>query len=129
MKNIIAVIAARGGSKGIPNKNLIPFCGKPLIYWSIKVALDTPEINSVWVSTDDPLIAAQSQAFGAEVVNRPDELSGDIIMPDAAWEHAVNEVIKVSGVAIDIVVALQNTSPLRQSSDLSHAILNFNQSD
>jgi len=129
MKNIIAVIAARGGSKGIPNKNLIPFCGKPLIYWSIKVALETPEINSVWVTTDDTLIAEQSQRFGAEVVMRPDELSGDIIMSDAAWEHAINEVSRTSDATIDMVVALQNTSPLRQSSDLSQAILKFKQSE
>lgn len=129
MENVIAIIAARGGSKGIPNKNLVSFCGKPLIYWSIKVALDTPEITGVWVSTDDHTIADYSRQFGASVIERPAHLSGDVIMPDAAWEHAIEVISKNIVEPIDIIVALQNTSPLRETSDLSDAIHKYRHSD
>lgn len=125
--NTIAVIAARGGSKGIPNKNLLNFCGKPLLHWSVDTALRTPEISSVWVSTDDAKIAEVAAESGAGVVMRPQELSGDVVMPDLAWLHMITSLIQ-KGENIDCVVALQATSPARLPSHLSTGINDYKSS-
>lgn len=125
--NTIAVIAARGGSKGIPKKNLLNFCGKPLLHWSIDTALRTPEISSVWVSTDDTTIAKTAAESGAGVITRPEELSGDIVMPDLAWLHTITSIVQ-KGEKIDCVVALQATSPVRLPSHLSNGINDYKSS-
>ena len=79
MGNIIAVIPARGGSKGIPRKNIADICGKPLIAYAIEVALNTPEISTVFVSTDDNEIAEIAKSLGAEVpFLRPAYLADDL---------------------------------------------------
>ena len=123
----IAVIAARGGSKGIPNKNLINFCGKPLLHWSVETAIHTPEISSVWVSTDDASIAKVAAESGAGVIMRPQELSGDVIMPDLAWLHTITSLSQ-KGEKIDCVMALQATSPVRLPSHLSNGIHDYKSS-
>ena len=118
--NIVAIIPARGGSKGIPKKNIINFCGKPLIYWSIKNALECNLINSVWVSSNDDEIISLSTKYGAKCIKRPDILSESHSSSESAWIHAINEIEKKE--KIDLVVAMQATSPIRESEDLTNAI-------
>ena len=71
MKNIVAIIPARGGSKGIPKKNLIDFCGKPLVSWTIEQSLDVKTISTVWVSSDSQQILDVGKRLGANTILRP----------------------------------------------------------
>ena len=119
---IIAIIPARGGSKGIPGKNVIDFCGKPLLAWSIEHALSSPLVNEVYVSTDDDTIAAVAKKYGALVIKRPDEISGDTATSESALKHALTEAQKINSTRIDYVVFLQATSPLRETRDIDNAV-------
>lgn len=121
MTSVVAVIPARGGSKGIPRKNLIDVCGKPLLAWSIIHALDATDIDSVWVTSDDEEILEVAKFYGANPIRRPADISGDAASSESAWQHAL-EVIEGYGVDIDLVVALQATSPIREPSDLDGGI-------
>ena len=85
----LAVIAARGGSKGIPNKNLIDLCGKPLIAWTVLQACAANAVDVVAVSSDSEAILAAAEAAGAVGVRRPEEISGDLASSEAAWLHAL----------------------------------------
>src|SRR4030043_1395576 len=93
-KKIIAIIPARGGSKGIPKKNIINFSGRPLLAWSIEDAKNSSLIDAVYVSTDDKEIAKVSQKYGAEVIWRPKEISGDFSPSEDTLKHAINEIYK-----------------------------------
>jgi len=117
----LAVIAARGGSKGIPNKNLIELCGKPLLAWSIEQARAAPEITEVAVSSDSDAILAVAEQYGAVGVKRPAEIAGDTATSESAWLHALEAREPATG-AFDCVVALQATSPVREARDLSEAL-------
>lgn len=111
---LLALIPARGGSKGIPRKNIRPFCGKPLLQWSIDVALAAPSVDRVVVSTDDPEIAEAALAGGAEVpFLRPPELASDTASGIAPVLHALEQLPEVSDVLL-----LQPTSPLRLLDDV-----------
>ena len=74
-------ICARGGSKGIPRKNLVNIYGKPLIYWSIRNAIDSKIINSVWVTSDDDEILSKAQNYGSLIIKRPKNLSNSKTQP------------------------------------------------
>jgi CMP-N,N'-diacetyllegionaminic acid synthase len=118
-KNIVAIIPARGGSKGIPYKNIIDFCGKPLIAWTIEDALQSKHINKVFVSTDDEKIARIAEKFGAQIIWRPAEFATD----NATSESVLNHAISTIGIdTISFVVFLQATSPLRESSDIDAGV-------
>lgn len=119
--NTIAIILARGGSKGIPNKNIIDFCGKPLIAWTIENCLDGGA-NSVWVSSDSDEILSIASKFGANTIKRPNDISGDFATSESAWLHALNYVELLEKIQIDWILAPQVTSPLRESSDIKKAI-------
>ena len=121
---IVAIIPARGGSKGVPEKNIKFFDGKPLIVHSIEQALRAPEISEVYVSTDDSKIAKISELAGSRVIRRPDEISGDTASSESALSHAL-ESIEESGVAFDAVLFLQATSPLRPCHGISDAVKRF----
>ena len=121
MGSVVAIIPARGGSKGIPRKNLIDLCGKPLLAWSILQARRTCAIDSVWVTSDDSEILAVAEAHGARPILRPAEIAGDTAPSESAWLHALDH-IEASGFQIDLVVAMQATSPLREASDLGGGI-------
>ena len=121
MGNVVAIIPARGGSKGIPGKNLKSICGKPLLAWSIMQARAANSINSVWVSSDSNDILAVAEEYGALPIRRPETLSGDIASSESAWLHALEE-IEHSGANVDLIVGMQATSPIRASSDLDAAI-------
>jgi len=122
MNNVVAIIPARGGSKGIPGKNIIDFCGKPLIAWSIEQALGTKEIDSVYVTSDSDEILAAAEKYGANKVKRPHELSGDMAASESAIEHALSMTTR----EINTVVFMQPTSPLRKKDDISRALRQFN---
>lgn len=124
MTRTYAVIAARGGSKGIPGKNLIDLCGKPLLAWTIEQARDAEGVDHVAVSSDSPEILAVAEQFGAIGVLRPADIAGDTAPSEAAWVHALDALDARFGPA-DRVVALQATSPIREPSDISGALAQF----
>ncbi len=121
MGDVVAIIPARGGSKGIPGKNLRLICGKPLLAWSIMQARAAKSIDSVWVSSDSNDILAVAEEYGAIPIRRPEELSGDAASSESAWLHAL-EQIEHSGANVDLIVGMQATSPIRDASDLDAAI-------
>jgi N-acylneuraminate cytidylyltransferase len=123
----IAIIPARGGSKGIPRKNLAPLAGKPLLVWTIESAREAREVDAVYVSTDDAEIAACARAHGAEPIMRPADISGDTSPSEAALLHAL-DVIEASGAIVDLVVFLQATSPFRRRGFVSDALRKFRES-
>jgi CMP-N-acetylneuraminic acid synthetase len=118
----IAFIFARGGSKGVPGKNIKLLGGKPLIAYSIEVALECPDIETVIVSTDDSAIAAVAQEYGAEVpFMRPTELASDTAPEWLAWRHAISRVQQDRG-EFDLFVSLPATSPFRSVADVQGCI-------
>lgn len=124
MSNVVAIIPARGGSKGIPKKNLIAFCGKPLLVWSIEQALAAKEIHSVWVSSDDDEILDVAKQYGANPIRRPHSIAGDTASSESAWLHGIDTIMD-SGLKIRAVVGMQATSPLRKARDLDDAVRFF----
>jgi len=122
---IIAIIPARGGSKGITGKNIKDFCGKPLIAWTIEQALSTSTIDNVYVTSDSSDIIRIAEKYGARIIRRPDDISGDTATTESALAHALTEV----GPDVGAVVLLQPTSPLRKPNDLANCIEQFRSSD
>lgn len=120
MTGTVAIIPARGGSKGLPRKNVLPLAGKPLVAHNIDAARAARLVDRVVVSTDDPEIAAVARAYGAEVVDRPAELSGDLASSEAALLHAL-AVLSDQGYHPDVLVFLQCTSPLTTPEDIDAA--------
>ena len=115
----IATICARGGSQGVPGKNIRPLLGQPLIVHTIKQAISHPQLDRVFVSTDSADIAAVALAAGAEVpFIRPGELSGHSAPKHPVIEHLVDWVVKHVG-PVARIVDLDPTSPLRIASDIS----------
>lgn len=120
MKNY-AFIFARGGSKGLPRKNIKELAGKPLIAYSIDVALKCPSIQHVFVSTEDNEISQISASYGATIINRPIELASDNSPEWLSWIHAIEWVQRKHG-GFDNFVCLPATSPLRNIRDVESAI-------
>ena len=118
-----AIIPARGGSKGIPRKNLKLLEGKPLIVWSIEQVLATRGL-APYVSTEDEEIADVARGAGAQVIERPAELAGDATASEPVIEHAI-EVITAEAARPDQVMFLQATSPLRLPGTLSRCLDEF----
>jgi len=114
----LAIIPARGGSKGIPRKNIRPLAGKPLIAYSIEAALQAESVNRVVVSTDDSDIVKVSKQYGAEIVWRPDEISGDKVSSELALLHVLDQLNKSENYIPDFIVFIQCTSPLMLSKDI-----------
>ena len=122
-KNILGLIPARGGSKGLPRKNIIPLLGKPLIAWTIEQALASKYLDRVVVSTDDKEIAGISKKYGAEVpFIRPKHLATDTATSLSVLQHAANYLSEKEGYLADIIVCLQPTSPLCSAEDIDKAI-------
>jgi len=116
----IALITARGGSKGLPRKNILPLLGIPLIGWTINAALKATSIDAVYVSTDDDEIAEVSRKFGALVIPRPIELARDDTSSEPVIAHAF-EYLKNQGVVVTLMFLLQPTSPVRTSEHIEEA--------
>jgi YrbI family 3-deoxy-D-manno-octulosonate 8-phosphate phosphatase len=123
MTEILALIPARGGSKGIPRKNIKPFAGYPLIAWSIAAGLQAKSVSRVIVSTDDEEIAEVARAHGAEVpFLRPFELAQDDTTDLPVFEHALKWLENNEGYKPEIVVQLRPTSPIRPKGMVDEAI-------
>jgi len=116
---ILGVIPARGGSKGLPRKNILPIAGFPLIYWTIQAAKRSRLLDDFVVSTDDPQIAECARSYGARVLDRPAHLAQDDTTTLAVLQHIVLEH------PCDTVVVLQPTSPLRNADTIDKCISNF----
>ena len=114
---IFAFIPARGGSKGLPGKNIKTLDGKPLIVHSIEQALSSECIDEVYVSSDSDEILNISKGNGAKTILRPDDISGDEATTESAVDHFISEV------DVDVVVLMQCTSPLRYDGCLDEAVL------
>lgn len=123
--HVIAIIPARGGSKRVPGKNLVPVGGEPLIAHTLRHALESRHLSDVYVSTDDDSIAAFSEARGAQTVRRPKELSDDAATSEAALLHVLDYRSQHDLDDPDIVVFLQCTSPVRAHGDIDRAIEQF----
>lgn len=120
MNKIPAIILARSGSKGIIGKNIIDFCGKPLIAWSILQAVKSENVSNVYVSTNGEDIAEVSEKYGAKIIWRPAELASDTSSSEDALSHAIVEMERNE--KFDDAVFLQATSPIRRKNDIDDAI-------
>lgn len=114
----LAIIPARGGSKGLPRKNILPLAGKPLIAHTIAAARGAALVARIVVSTDDDEIAAVAQAYGAEVVRRPDDLASDFARSEDALLHVLDTLEESEGYRPDAIAFLQCTSPLTTPGDI-----------
>ena len=121
-KKILAVIPARGGSKGIPRKNTRMLCGKPLIAYSIKTALNSEYVDTVLLSSDDEEIIEIANIFGAKTLKRPMQLAGDDVSLDPVIFHALINREKEEGLNFDFVISMQPTAPLLSHQTLDEAI-------
>ena len=120
-KKCLALIPARGGSKGLPRKNLIKLCGLPLIGWPIQAARKSKYVDQIIVSTDDKIIATKAIELGAEVpFIRPNELATDRASTSSVIEHALSFVMNKNNV-VDYIILLEPTSPLTDSDDVDLA--------
>ena len=129
-REILAVIPARGGSKGVPRKNLVKILGLPLVSWSIKHALNSTRITRVIVSTDDLEIAAVAREFGAEVpFMRPKIIAGDMSTDLEVFQHTLGRLALDESYTPDFVVHLRPTSPIRSVTIIDDAIDKFTDSD
>ena len=122
-KRVLVVIPARGGSKGIPHKNITLVAGKPLIHYTTELLAELAWIDTAVVSTDDQDIAAEALvAKTAEIVWRPEELAADRIGDMPVLAHALGEAEAKAGTSFDVVVMLQPTSPLRSADDVLECV-------
>ena len=110
-------IFARGGSKGLPGKNLLPINDVPLVGHSIEIAKRINQINRIFVSTDSKEIAEVGELFGAEVIERPEDLASDTASEWKAWKHAIKHVEKKYG-SFDQFISLPATAPCRRYIDV-----------
>jgi CMP-N-acetylneuraminic acid synthetase len=127
---VFAFIFARGGSKGLPGKNIRSLAGKPLIAWSIEHARAVKRISRIIVSTDSEEIAAVARDFGAEVpFMRPAELASDASPEWLAWRHALAFLKKSEGKLPDLMISVPTTAPLRLPVDLENCLDEFAKGD
>jgi len=126
MKNsLVAIILARGNSKGVKYKNMIKINNKPLIYWTIRDCFKSKKINSVWVSSDNLSILRYAEKLGAGTILRPKKYASDSSTSDSAWLHSIKFLEKTK-VQFKNVIGLQPTSPIRGKKDIDKAFNLFN---
>ena len=121
MTTTFAFVFARGGSKGLPKKNILRIGGIPMIAHSIQLAHNSCDVNRTFVSTDCEEIASIAQLYGAEVIHRPPQLATDTASEWLAWQHAVNFVLK-KGFSFDRFLSLPATAPMRNSDDVRRCL-------
>jgi CMP-N-acetylneuraminic acid synthetase len=120
-KKVLAIIPARGGSKGLPRKNILDLARKPLIAWTIEASLNSKYITKTIVSSDDDEILNISKEYGADILKRPSEFATD----SASSELVVNHAIKSINESFDYIILLQPTSPLRDVLNINNAFENL----
>ncbi len=118
---VVVIIPARGGSKGVPRKNLRDVAGRPLLAWSLLDSFESRRATAVYVSTEDVEIRAVALAYGAKVIERPAELAGDAISSEAVLEHALAAITRATSEP-GLIVFLQATSPIRSGADIDAAV-------
>jgi CMP-N-acetylneuraminic acid synthetase len=116
-----AFVFARGGTKGVPGKNIRPLVGKPLLAYSIQMAQSIDRIDDVFVSSDDERIQKIALQYGAKVVERPSELAKDDSPEWLAWQHAI-ESVQASAGPFDRMISLPTTAPLRNKDDVENCL-------
>ena len=121
LMRVLAIISAGGGSKGILLKNLVKLGGRPLLYYTLKAALDSSVIGRTVVSTDNDKIARFTKKMGAEVIHRPKKLSGNKIGLEPSIIHVLNYLERNEDYIPDIIITLQNTSPFRTAKHINDA--------
>ncbi|MEU9700826.1 acylneuraminate cytidylyltransferase [Streptomyces sp. NPDC047981] len=119
---VLAVIPARGGSKGVPAKNLTPVAGVPLVSRAVRACLDARLVTDVVVSTDDAAIASAARAAGAEAVHRPAAIAGDTATSESAVLHAMDAFEATSGRRVDVVLLVQCTSPFITAEEVNGTV-------
>jgi CMP-N-acetylneuraminic acid synthetase len=127
-KRILAIIPARGGSKGLPRKNIIDLAGKPLIAWTIEASLKSKYITETVVSSEDSEILEISKQYRSNIIKRPDELALDTTASEPVIKHVI-EKLKQKNQEFDYLVLLQPTSPLRDVKNIDNAFDILFQSD
>ena len=126
---VLAVIPARGGSKGVLRKNVRLLCGKPLISWTIEAAMRVSLIDQIIVSTEDEEIAQIANSYGnLAPFKRPQELAEDLSPTLPVVQHVVYEIEK-AGKTVDVIVLLQPTTPLRLSSDIELGLIKLKKTE
>ena len=124
--SIVACIFARAGSKGVPNKNIQTFNGKPLISWAVELALEVKQINEVFVSTDSEEIAEIARVAGASIpFIRPSELATDTSPEWHSWQHFIKFLADKNGRLPEVFLSLPATSPLRSTIDIENCLNEF----
>lgn len=126
VENILCVIGARGGSQGVPGKNIRPLLGKPVIAWAIEKAMAVPGIDRVVVSTDSEQIAEVARAAGADVpFMRPLKLASSDAGKFQVWQHALEACERLDGMVYDLYVDIDCTNPLIETSDIEGTLQHF----
>jgi YrbI family 3-deoxy-D-manno-octulosonate 8-phosphate phosphatase len=120
-KEVLAIIPARGGSKGVPGKNIFPLAAKPLVAYTIEAALESECVSRLIVSTDDKKIAEVSSLYGAETIDRPAEISGDYHQSELALIHVLDHLEANEKYIPDWLIFIQCTSPLLLPEDIDEA--------
>lgn len=118
---VVAIIPARGGSKGVPRKNVLPVAGVPLVARAVRAAVEAARVDAVYVTTDDAEIGRVAEAAGATVIERPADLAGDTASSESALLHALDEIER-RGLQPQTVVFLQATSPFIPSDAIDRAV-------
>ena len=118
---IIAIIPARGGSKGISRKNVRLIGDKPMLAWNIEAARKSKYIDSVYISTDDTEIKEVASKYGANVIDRPKNIAGDTASSESSLCHSL-KILSDQGIKPDLLVFMQCTSPLTSSEDIDEAV-------
>ena len=126
-KKILAIIPARGGSKGIPKKNIIDFCGQPMIAYSINAARQSKYADKILISSDSEEILSISERYGAQIIKRPEELAQDRSKMDDAIKHVLATLEQNEQFRPDFIVLLQPTSPLRTAETIDKAVEAFSE--
>lgn len=124
-KKILALIPARGVSRGIPHKNIALLRNKPLLYYSIKIAQQIDYIDRIIVSSDDPKILAIAKKYGTEVIKRPKRFAQDNSKMDSVIRHVLKILERKDSYILDLIVLLQPTSPLRKLLTVKKAVNEF----
>lgn len=122
MTSAPCIIPARGGSVGIPRKNIIDLAGKPLIAWTLEAATAAVSIDDIFVSTEDDEIAEISRQYGASVIERPPELAGNDTTTEPVLLHALEHLEQVNGIPPEFFIFIQCTSPLLSAADIDACV-------
>lgn len=122
MSGAPCIIPARGGSVGIPRKNIIDLAGKPLIAWTLEAAAAAVSIGDIFVSTEDEEIAEISTQYGASVIKRPPELAANDITSEPVLLHALDQLEQTNGIPPDSFIFIQCTSPLLSAADIDACV-------